>query len=142
MINEHSAGILVYSIQIIEKVPVRLYLLLYYPKGYWALVKGHLDPGETPLEAAHREVMEETGLTAIVDEGFVDVLRYIFTNKHGQKVAKEVTFYVGQAISTDVQLSHEHEAYAWLPFEEAYERLTYDNAKQLLKAAESFLEKK
>src|SRR5437588_3350950 len=29
-----------------------------------ALPKGHVDPGETPLEAAQREVREETGVTA------------------------------------------------------------------------------
>lgn len=31
--------------------------------GYWDFPKGELDPGEEPLAAAQREVMEETGLT-------------------------------------------------------------------------------
>ncbi|MGE5557777.1 MAG: NUDIX hydrolase [Bacillota bacterium] len=30
--------------------------------GVWLLPKGHIDPGETPEEAALREVLEETGL--------------------------------------------------------------------------------
>ena len=128
-----------YTTQIIDKVPTRLYLLLYYPKGYWDLVKGHLDQGESNLEAAHRELMEETGLKAMLDEEFKQVLEYTFTDDEGELVAKEVTFFLGEATSNNVQLSHEHEDYAWLPFHEAIQKLTYKNAKQLLQAAELHL---
>ena len=42
MRREYSAGIILYSEQLIDKVSTRLYLLLYYPKGYWDLAKGHM----------------------------------------------------------------------------------------------------
>lgn len=32
----------------------------------WSLPKGHIDPGETPQQAAEREVAEETGITQLV----------------------------------------------------------------------------
>lgn len=32
---------------------------------YYSLPKGHIDPGETPREAAEREIREETGITKL-----------------------------------------------------------------------------
>ncbi len=40
-------------------------VLFIYRNGFWDLPKGHLDDGESPAEAALREVMEETGLKNI-----------------------------------------------------------------------------
>lgn len=141
MRREYSAGIIVYTTQLIDKVPTRLYLLLYYPKGYWDLVKGHIEPNESSLEAAHRELKEETGLEVELHDGFKGVLDYIFTDPEGELVAKKVTYFIGKATSSEVTLSPEHEGYAWLPITEALERLTYKNAQQLISTAEEFLTK-
>ncbi|MCB9334436.1 MAG: NUDIX domain-containing protein [Lewinellaceae bacterium] len=40
-------------------------LLVFYRRGSWDLPKGKIDPGETPEQAAVREVQEETGLKNI-----------------------------------------------------------------------------
>jgi 8-oxo-dGTP diphosphatase len=37
-------------------------------KGYWSLPGGIVDPGETPRQAAIREVSEEVGITLIPDQ--------------------------------------------------------------------------
>ena len=138
MKKEFSAGIIVYVTKVINDVPTRLYLLLQYPRGYWDLAKGKLEEGETNEQAALRELKEETGLDARLDEGFKKALYYNFRNPQGRLIEKRVIFFTGEASSQDVTLSHEHKGYCWLPYEEALQELTYLNARNLLTAAHEF----
>jgi 8-oxo-dGTP pyrophosphatase MutT (NUDIX family) len=116
--------------------------LLHYPGGYWELAKGKLEPGETKQQAAHREVHEETGLRAELKEGFQETISYTFKDRYGNKINKEVYFFVGQVESQEIVLSHEHQGYIWLPFQEAVTRLTYQNSKDVLISADYFIREK
>ncbi len=141
MKKEISAGIIVYTMELINDVPTRVYLLLAYPRRYWDLAKGKLEPGETSKDAAIRELKEETGLEARLDEGFMEDLFYKFKDPQGVLVDKKVTFFLGEAFSKDVHISHEHKGFCWLPYDEAFRKLTYRNARNLLTDAENFLKK-
>jgi 8-oxo-dGTP pyrophosphatase MutT (NUDIX family) len=44
--------------------------------GYWHVVAGGVEPGETAVEAAQRELREETGLVAELTSG-IDVTEYV-----------------------------------------------------------------
>jgi 8-oxo-dGTP pyrophosphatase MutT (NUDIX family) len=45
-------------------------LLIHHRRlGTWLPVGGELEPGETPLEAARRELLEETGLSGVFPAG-------------------------------------------------------------------------
>ena len=51
-----------FSVAVFARHAGRLLLVKHARLGVWLPVGGEIDPGETPLEAARRELKEETGL--------------------------------------------------------------------------------
>ena len=106
--------------------------------GHWDFPKGHIDDGETEIQTALRELEEETGIThANIIDGFRDTITYTFSGGQGQ-IEKEVVFFIAFTKESNVTLSHEHIDYSWLDFDSAFSRLTYDNARQVLRNAIEF----
>ena len=54
----------------------------------WSLPKGHVDPGEEPLAAAKREILEETGISELK---LIETLGAYGRYKIGQNVAEDKT---------------------------------------------------
>lgn len=135
--QEYSAGIIVFTDTV--SPGKRLYLLLHYTSGHWDFAKGHIEGAETKEEAAYRELFEEAGIHATLFADFMETIQYWLTNKRHERVKKEVYFFVGRAIETEVKLSHEHIDFAWLSYTQAMEWLTYQNARDILTLADEFL---
>ena len=96
----------------------------------WSLPKGKLDPGETLLDAAVREVLEETGCAAR-PVGFLGALTYPVSG--GQKYV----LWWAMAFEAEVQTPAEGEigALRWLTVTEALRLLTYEDERNLLRRA-------
>lgn len=110
-------------------------------KEFWDLPKGTLEKGETGKDAAVREAREETGITDTrVVEGFKATARY-FTWTGGKRTLKFVAMFLAEAVHTKVTLSWEHDRAVWLPYEDAYARITLEPMKTALEEAERFLER-
>lgn len=108
--------------------------------GHWDFPKGHVEAGETEQETALREVDEEAGLKVRLIEGFREEITYVDTINQVNKV---VVFFVGEAVKQEVKCDGtEVVDFCWLEYSLALEKLTYDNAKHLLKKAELFLKEK
>lgn len=113
------------------------FLLLKYP-NYRGFPKGEMEPNETEIETARREIKEETNLDVEFIPGFRKEYEYFFWLK-GKLVKKKAVFFLAKAKSKDVKISWEHEDYKWLTFEEALKTLTFEEDKENLKAAYEFI---
>jgi bis(5'-nucleosidyl)-tetraphosphatase len=116
-------------------------LLQHKKKGHWAFPKGHPEENESDLEAALRELKEEAGITKI--ELFPDTTfteEYNLTLFDGRDVEKTVVYFIGVTNQEKVIIQAEEVAdFVWLPFEEAYEKITYPASKEMLNHANDFL---
>lgn len=138
MRRERSCGVVVYR----EAQVGRDYLLLHYPGGHWDFPKGHMEKGESEEQTALRELKEETGIDAVrLEDGFRHLIRYRFRSSKGRMVDKHVVFFCGHVDENRLQLSHEHQGYAWLSFDEAVKKVTFANARKLLQKAQAYLDK-
>ena len=136
MQRQFSAGLVLFRVD--EKVHQREYLLLHYVSGHWDFPKGKIEPGETKHQAALRELKEETGLTAEILPDFEEQFTYWFrAYENGMLTQKTVYFFIGRTEQKDVVLSHEHIGSIWLPYEDALAKLTYENARDMLKKVEA-----
>ena len=126
------------------------YLLLHYQSGHWEFPKGHVERGETEEQTVVREVAEETGIKDLkILPGFKQYIKYFFRRSYGLKgearkkapwVFKLVIFYLAETKTKEIKISFEHKGYKWLPYEEALKQLTFKNAKEILRKAQSFLD--
>lgn len=99
-----------------------------------SLPKGHLDPGETSAQAALREVREEAGLVAEIEQKLGDV-RYWYA-LHGERRLKVVSFFLCRYRSGSVRDHDEEvEAALWVPLVEAPARLEYRGEREMAERA-------
>jgi 8-oxo-dGTP pyrophosphatase MutT (NUDIX family) len=138
MAKEKSAGAVIF---LIEEGKL-LFLLLHYASGHWEFVKGHVEKGEEELATVKREAEEETGIKDLeLIDGFKEVINYFYKNKK-ETIFKEVSFYLAKTKTKKVVLSFEHIGYDWLNYEDALSRLTFKNAREVLKKAHDKIKEK
>ncbi len=132
--EERSAGAVLFH----ENGGFRRYLLL-YNGGHWDFPKGNIERGENERETVTREVREETGLEriALVD-GFRKEIEY-FYRRGDATVHKRVVFFLARTDEDRVRLSSEHQAFGWFNYEQALDKTTYENSRNLLNDAEGVL---
>lgn len=68
-------------------------LLVIYRRGSWDLPKGKIDPGETPEQAAVREVEEETGIGEISLGNFLGHTYHTYRDPKERRILKRTYWY-------------------------------------------------
>ena len=101
----------------------------------WTFPKGHIEQGETPRQAALREVLEETGYKASIIKPLLKV-RYAFTLK-GRYVRKVVQWYLMKKLGRIGKHDpSEILAINWVSINKAKEMVEYPSDKRLLELVE------
>lgn len=95
-------------------------LLVRSRKG-WSFPKGHMEPGETPIETARREVFEETGIEAEIDPEFSRTVPSILPGDR-----RTVTFFLGRSPKgCRTPVPHEVPDARWFLLTEAAEQIPF-----------------
>ena len=107
-------------------------------RGYWGLVKGHVEEGESIAQAARREITEEVGLRGLSFlPGFREEVRYRLPSGDD----KVVFYFLADAGAGEIHLQAEELAdYRWLPFPAVCELFTFPEAGRVVERAARYLE--
>jgi 8-oxo-dGTP pyrophosphatase MutT (NUDIX family) len=112
-------------------------LLVITPRGKKALAlpKGGADPNESPMDAATREVLEETGAIVEAKEHLGDV-QYWYS-RGSRRIFKTVRFYLCEYIKDGPNSfdPDEIDEVHWIPLREARQRLSYPGERALMERA-------
>lgn len=111
--------------------------------GFWQCVSGALEQGENFEMAARREVFEETGflLKDLITTGLT--FTYPIKNEWRILYGTDPSEVVEQVFVSKIQgqpiLSDEHCAFEWLPYQQAYQRLTFGNYQPVIQSINQIL---
>lgn len=107
----------------------------------WCLPKGHLEHGETPEDAAVREIEEETGIRGRI-VGSLGTIDYWFSAE-GRRVHKIVHLYLleatGGMLSTEGDPDQEAIDVAWVPLADLSRTLAFPNERKIAREASARL---
>lgn len=110
------------------------------PEGFWQSVTGSLEAGETPAQAAVRELAEETGIVARVNDHAIS-RRFPISPAWRRRYAPDVTENLEHEFSVQLPERHpvvldpiEHSEYCWLPMVEAIAKVSSRTNRAALQA--------
>lgn len=129
---EKSCGVIV-----LKKEDSRFFVLLvHHNLGHWGIPKGHMEKGEKEEETAIREVLEETGITTSIIDGFRRIISY----SPKKATIKDVVFFLGEAKTFTIHSQEsEVEEARFIEIEESLKVVTYLQEKEVIKEAIKFL---
>ena len=124
MKNEKSCGCIIVNDE-------KILLVEQVNSGTYNFPKGHMNPGETEIETAIREVKEETNLDVIIN----DQLRFPLSYVQKGTINKEVVYYVASITNiNDLKPQiKEINKMLWVNIDKVYDTLTFDNLKNIWK---------
>ncbi|MEK7650123.1 MAG: NUDIX domain-containing protein [Patescibacteria group bacterium] len=115
-------------------------LLQYATRNHWTFPRGRLEEGERPIDAARREIEEETGISRVkFIPGYKETIHFRYQwppkTEGAEQRLKFITFYLGEVFGRTIKISEEHKNFVWAPYEKAMKIIKHKNSRELLKKA-------
>jgi lipoyl(octanoyl) transferase len=113
--------------------------------NFWQPITGSIEEGESPRQTAERELREESGMHAPIDDlgltqSFMIESQYLAARHAAPIIASEVLFSTTVDSSQQVTIDRaEHDAWGWFTFAEAYERIRWSDDREALELIERTL---
>lgn len=117
---------------------INYYLIIKSLNGDVGFPKGHMEPGETEVETAIRELKEETGVDVKVVQGFRRQIEYELSRI--PDTIKQSIYFLGECASDKIICQEAEVAEAsFVSYEDALKLLTFEETKSILKDAKLFI---
>lgn len=119
----------------------RVLVLVRPSLGEVRLPKGHIESGETPAEAALREVREESGFTDLHIQADLGTQIVAFDHQGYRIIRREHYFLMGLAFGARQEAGETEFEPEWLPWQHALENLTFETEREWVRRAIASLRK-
>lgn len=119
-------------------------LLIQDAKDRWTIPKGHIEPGETAVQTARREIGEEAGLHNVEMQGWLGKIHFRY-RRLDKLVLMTTQIYLVKALGDTNAIQKEEwmNDIKWFSFHDALEEIEYEDiAKLMLKAKTRIREEK
>jgi len=104
--------------------------------NYWCLPKGRIEENETEIEAAKREVFEETGISDVEVGEKIGTIVYEFHRKSNETpYHKYVHFYLMSSSSPHLNVGSEFDRAMWFPARDALNMVSHKKEKEIVSKA-------
>ena len=135
MITEYSCGAVVFTR---EDGCIR-YVIIQSKEGFYGFPKGHREGAESEEETALREILEETGLTVMLLDGFRTEDCHPFT-RDGETRMKHVVYFLAEyAHQTPTVQVSELDSIRLMDYDAAMNAFQFENSRRILSEAHQFL---
>jgi diadenosine hexaphosphate hydrolase (ATP-forming) len=132
VVREPTAGGVVFrrSAKASDKIEI---LLLQDSKSRWTIPKGHIEEGESPRQAAEREIREETGLKEMKVSNWLGKINFRYRRANSLVLMTTEIYLVEAKGQTDkIKPEKWMNNLTWMPADEALEKIEYDDIGKLI----------